>query len=125
MHCIGFGLITEDVGRLREFYQRVLNCRAEGDDTHTEIQCEGVPFVLYDKAASMADMAFSYDASLGHGYTTLSFRVEDVDAEYARLREMGVVFMTRPRTYPWGARSAHFRDPDGNIVTLVTPPRAR
>lgn len=123
MVCMGFGLITDDVRRLREFYTKVLGCPAEGDDIHTEMRCEGIPFVLYDKAASVADMAFSYDDSMGHGHTTVSFRVEDVDAEYARLQQMGVVFMTRPHTYPWGARSVHFRDPDGNIVTLVTPPK--
>lgn len=124
MVCIGFGLITEDVCRLREFYTQVLGCTAQGDDIHTEIQCGGLPFVLYDKAASMADMAFSYDDAMGHGHTTISFRVENVDAEYDRLTRMGVAFMTRPHTYPWGARSVHFRDPDGNIVTLVTPPGA-
>ena len=123
MECIGFGLITDDVSRLRAFYTGVLGCAAEGDDIHTEIQSGGVSFVLYDKAASVADMAFSYDGAMGHGHTTISFRVEDVDAEYARLSQMGIPFMTRPHTYPWGARSVHLRDPDGNIVTLVTPPK--
>lgn len=123
MRCIGFGLITEDVPRLRTFYTQVLGCRAAGDDIHSEIQCEGMSFVLYDKAASIADMAFSYDDSMGHGHTTISFSVEDVDAEYARLQEMGIAFMTQPHTYPWGARSVHLRDPDGNIATLVTPPK--
>lgn len=122
MDCIGFGLITEDVRRLRDFYALVLGCPAQGDDIHTEIQCGGTPFVLYDKAASIRDMGFAYDDTMGHGHTTISFRAQDVDAEYARLQRMGIIFMTAPHTYPWGARSVHFRDPDGNIVTLVTPP---
>lgn len=125
MVCMGFGLITENVRRLRDFYTNVLGCPAQGDDIHTEIACEGTPFVLYDKAASIADMGFSYDANMGHGHTTISFRAADVDAEYVRLQQMGVKFMTQPHTYPWGARSVHFRDPDGNIVTLVTPPNGR
>lgn len=123
MVCMGFGLITEDVCRLRAFYTKALGCSARGDDVHTEIMCEGLPFILYDKAASIADMAFSYEDSMGYGHTTISFRVEDVDGAYARLQEMGVMFMTQPHTYPWGARSVHFRDPDGNIVTLVAPPK--
>lgn len=52
MICIGFGLITEDVARLRAFYTGLLGCPAQGDDIHTEVQCGGIPFVLYDKAAS-------------------------------------------------------------------------
>lgn len=122
MICMGFGLITGDVKRLRDFYTRILGCAAEGDDTHTEIQCEGCSFTLYDKGASITDMAFSYSETMGYGHTTISFCVKDVDFEYERLQLMGVAFMTKPHTYPWGARSVHFRDPDGNIVTLVTPP---
>ena len=122
MVCMGFGLITGNVRRLAAFYTEVLRCPAKGDDIHTEIKCEGLSFVLYDKAAAIADMAFSFADSMGYGHTAISFRVEDVDAEYARLRQLGVALMTRPHTYPWGARSVHFRDPDGNIVTFVTPP---
>lgn len=123
MKCMGFGLITEDVRRLREFYSMVLGCSSEGDDTHTLMLCDGQSFVLYDKGASITDMSFSYDETTGHGYTTISFGVEDVDLEYDRLKAMGIIFMTEPRTYPWGARSVHFRDPDGNIVSLLTPPQ--
>lgn len=119
MVCMGFGLITQDVRRLRDFYTALLGCFAQGDDVHAQIQCEGMPFVLYDKAASIADMAFSYDEAMGHGHTTISFCVADVDAEYARLKQSGFAFMTKPHTYPWGARSVHLRDPDGNIVVLV------
>lgn len=123
MECIGFGLITDDVPRLRAFYTGILGCTADGDDIHTEILSGGIPFVLYDKLASTRDMAFAYGDAMGHGHTTISFRVADVDAEYERLTQQGIPFMTKPHTYPWGARSVHLRDPDGNIVTLVTPPK--
>jgi catechol 2,3-dioxygenase-like lactoylglutathione lyase family enzyme len=44
------------------------------------------------------------------------FEVEDVDAEYERLKALDVEFVMLPTTHPWGARSFWFRDPDGNIV---------
>ncbi len=119
MKCMGFGLITEDVHRLRTFYTELLGCTAEGDDIHTEIHSEGLSFVIYDKAAALADMGISFAEIMGHGYTTISFEVDDVDAEYVRLKVLGIEFMTQPHTYPWGSRSVHFRDPDGNIVTLL------
>ncbi len=31
--------------------------------------------------------------------------VEDVDAEYERLKPLGVVFVKPPQTHPWGSRS--------------------
>lgn len=123
MTCIGFGLITENVARLRAFYTQVLKCPTAGDDTHAEIQCKGTHFVLYDKAASIADMAFSYDAAMGHGHATLSFSVPDVDAEYARLTQMGFSFMTQPQTYPWGARSVHLRDRTVTSSHWSRPPK--
>ncbi len=75
--------------------------------------------LMSKKAAAISDMAFAFEETTGHGYTTISFGVPDVDAEYERLRALDIEFMTEPHTYPWGNRSVHFRDPDGNIVTLV------
>ncbi len=51
------------------------------------------------------------------------FRVDDVDKEFDRLKKIIKEFMTIPTTYPWGARSLQFRDPDGNIIDFVTPPK--
>jgi catechol 2,3-dioxygenase-like lactoylglutathione lyase family enzyme len=50
------------------------------------------------------------------GSFTTMFEVEDVDAEYERLKALNVEFVMLPTTHPWGARSFWFRDPDGNIV---------
>ncbi len=47
---------------------------------------------------------------------TIGYNVADVDAEYQRLKLLNVDFVTIPTTWPWSARSVHFRDPDGNII---------
>lgn len=41
--------------------------------------------------------------------------VEDVDATYHDLVSKGVEFVREPVDRHWGLRTAHFRDPDGNI----------
>ena len=51
----------------------------------------------------------------------IEFRVDDVDAEYQKLRELSVEFVQEPATMPWGNRSVLFRDPDGNLVNFFTP----
>ncbi|HEY2285821.1 MAG TPA: VOC family protein [Streptosporangiaceae bacterium] len=51
----------------------------------------------------------------------IEFRVDDVDAEYERLRALPVDVVKEPATMPWGNRSLLFRDPDGNLVNLFTP----
>jgi uncharacterized glyoxalase superfamily protein PhnB len=50
----------------------------------------------------------------------LEFQVDDVDAEFARLKaEVQVVL--EPKTMPWGNRAAQFRDPEGSLVSMYTP----
>jgi uncharacterized glyoxalase superfamily protein PhnB len=50
----------------------------------------------------------------------LEFRVEDVDAEYERLKDIAEV-VHPPKLMPWGNRTAQFRDPEGTLVSLFTP----
>lgn len=50
----------------------------------------------------------------------LEFRVDDVDAEFARL-DGKVEVVHAPKLLPWGNRTAQFRDPEGTLVALYTP----
>ena len=50
----------------------------------------------------------------------LEFMVEDVDAEYARLKDK-VEVVHEPKMMPWGNRTAQFRDPEGTPVSLFMP----
>jgi predicted enzyme related to lactoylglutathione lyase len=50
----------------------------------------------------------------------VEFQVDDVDAEFARLKdELEVVH--EPKMMPWGNRAAQFRDPEGTLVGMYTP----
>ena len=43
----------------------------------------------------------------------------DIDAKHAELSAKGVDFLAPPERMPWGGVLAHFRDPEGNVLTLV------
>jgi catechol 2,3-dioxygenase-like lactoylglutathione lyase family enzyme len=47
------------------------------------------------------------------------FVVEDIDAEYARLRDEGVEITTQLQTEPWGERFFQTSDPNGVVYQLV------
>jgi len=47
----------------------------------------------------------------------LEFMVEDVDAEFARLKDR-IEVVHEPKVMPWGNRTAQFRDPEGTAVSL-------
>lgn len=57
------------------------------------------------------------------GYTHLCLEVEGLDDEVARLRGVGMTFWADPVTDPTGQRMTYGRDPDGNVIELVEPPR--
>jgi catechol 2,3-dioxygenase-like lactoylglutathione lyase family enzyme len=47
-----------------------------------------------------------------------SFEVEDVDAEYQRLKSMGVPIKLEPRDEPWGERHFAISDPNHIIINI-------
>ena len=119
MKLIEICLITLDVLRLARFYTQVLGVQPMGDETHMAFSTEGAALTIFS-AEGMESMAPGSMRGAGHGSFTLAFKVDDVDAEYVRIQALGVEFVKPPQTHPWGARSFWFRDPDGNIVDLVT-----
>lgn len=117
----GICLITEDVQRLSEFYQEVLQTKVDINSVHVDITLDGGGITIYSKFAAENDMGFSFNKYHGTGMCKITFFVENVDAEYEKLKSlnMNIEFIAVPTTYMWGARSMHFRDLDGNIVCFV------
>ncbi len=51
----------------------------------------------------------------------LIFGVGDVDAEVQRIRQQGGEILLEPANFPdWGYRAAYLRDPEGNLIELLT-----
>jgi catechol 2,3-dioxygenase-like lactoylglutathione lyase family enzyme len=111
----GICFVTDDVPALAAFYTRALGVEAEGDDVHVELHTEGAGIAIFS-TEGMESMAPRSMRGAGSGSVIAAFRVNDVDAEYERLKTLDVEFVKLPATHPWGARSVWFRDPDGNIV---------
>lgn len=120
MEFAGICLITKNVPALAEFYTKVLNIKAEGNDTHVELKTKGAALAIFS-VEGMERMAPLSMRGAGYGSVSIGFRVEDVDAEYERLKKLKVEFVKLPTTHPWGARSLWFRDPDNNIVDFMSP----
>ncbi|GAA6525549.1 VOC family protein [Intrasporangium sp. DVR] len=63
---------------------------------------------------------FKPASAAGHAAGLLVvFTVDDVDADYARLRERGVTVVTPIETEPWGERYFQMSDPNGLTYQLV------
>lgn len=97
----GICLITEDVRKLTEFYQKVLQTQTDINDVHVEIMVEGGSIVIYSKYAAEKDMGFNFNQYHGTGMCKFTFAVDNVDNEYERLKSlnMNIEFITVPKTY--------------------------
>jgi len=113
----GVCIITPDMGRLSGFYRDVLQGELIGNETSAMVTTYGA-YLYFFYEAGMDGFAPGSMLGAGRGAYTLEFEVEDVDGEFHRLVDMGVPVVKPPETYPWGRRSAWFRDPDGNLINF-------
>jgi predicted enzyme related to lactoylglutathione lyase len=121
MKFVSTRLITADVTRLVDFYEMVTGASATwGNDLFAEIPTPvGALAIGSDKTVPLFGAGSAEPAA--NRSVIVEFIVEDVDAEYQRLREHLDDVVTEPTTMPWGNRALLFRDPDGNLVNLFTP----
>ena len=121
MKFISTRIITADVQRLVDFYELVTQVSAVwGNELFAEIPTPvGTLAIGSDKTVPLFGAGSAEPAA--NRSAIVEFIVDDVDAEYERLRERVVDIVTEPTTMPWGNRALLFRDPDGNLVNLFTP----
>lgn len=121
MNFISTRIITADVTRLVEFYELVTGITAVwANELFAEIPTAiGTLAIGSDKTVPLFGIGSAEPAS--NRSAILEFLVEDVDAEFGRLRGHITEVVTEPTTMPWGNRALLFRDPDGNLVNLFTP----
>jgi catechol 2,3-dioxygenase-like lactoylglutathione lyase family enzyme len=55
------------------------------------------------------------------GATEVVFRVEDVRAAHRALGQLGIVFLNEPRQATPSEWVAHFKDPDGHLLSIFGP----
>jgi uncharacterized glyoxalase superfamily protein PhnB len=117
-------IVTRDVAALARFYQAVTRVTPVGSDEYVELRLAGVRLAICSENAVRLFGA-AQAASATNRSLILDFEVDDVDLERARLSGVVAEWVLEPTTQPWGNRSMLFRDPDGNLVNLFAPTRAR
>ncbi len=120
MKFVSNRIITGDV-RSPVFYEMVTEASAIwGNELFAEIPTPvGTLAIGSDKTVPLFGQGSAESAA--NRSAIVEFIVDDVDAEYERLRERLAEVVTTPKTMPWGNRALLFRDPDGNLVNLFTP----
>lgn len=121
MNFASVRIITDDVDRLVEFYEKVMGIAAERPvPVFAELVLPSCTLAI---GHSQTTQLFGAGSAVGANHPTviLEFRVDDVEAEYVRLKPFVDEWVMEPTTMPWGNRSMLFRDPDGNLLNLFQP----
>ena len=116
-------LFVSDLDHSIRFYRDVLGLPFRfANESYAEFATEGARFSLY--ARSRLPELIGREAPAGEApwpQGEVAFFVDDVDQEHARLVRAGVRVLTPPTDRPWGERTLHLADPDGNVVELTRP----
>lgn len=120
----GTRILVTDYLRALRFYRDVLGFPVTwGNETTSYVAFDagGFPLAIFgrqDMADAIGQGGRPSAADCQDAFV-LTFKVEDVDAEYKRLSARGVEFVAAPVDRPgWGERTAHFRDSEGNLVEI-------
>jgi predicted enzyme related to lactoylglutathione lyase len=114
-------VITDDVARLTDFYERVTGRAARRHTPQfSEVVIDGATLAVGSTATVELFGAGSAEPAANRT-AIIEFRVDDVDDEFARLKEFLGQVVQEPTLMPWGNRSLLFRDPDGTLVNFFTP----
>ncbi|WP_040794847.1 VOC family protein [Nocardia higoensis] len=121
MDFVSIRIITSDVARLVEFYERATGMQATwATEDFAELETTGATLAIAGTRTVPLFAPGSARPADNHSVIT-EFLVDDVDRVHQNLTSFVTDFVNEPTTMPWGNRSLLFRDPDGNLVNFFTP----
>lgn len=122
MDLASIRMITDDLERIVGFYEDVTGTTAvRYTPAFAELRLPSCTLAV-GHTDTLQPFGGDVVARPADNHTVIiELRVEDVDAEHARLQTVVDEWVQPPTDMPWGNRSTLFRDPDGNLVNLFTP----
>jgi lactoylglutathione lyase len=119
-------LLVKDFRTTFLFYRDTLGLTptsGDEDGVYTEFQTGGALLALFQSDLMEQVLGGGQPLSIhGRDQAALVFEVADVDEAVGQLQARGVAFQTLPEDRPdWGIRTAHLRDPEGNLIEVYSP----
>lgn len=136
MNIHHIGIVVRDFDAMLDFYQRAFGFQVLGAELNIpKDKAEAISgsdrprpnhrVVMMGAGNAFLEIMGNPDAVVAQGsapaagYVQLCIDVEDIDAEYARLRDLGMSFGA-PAPVDFGhVKAVTGRDPEGNVIELV------
>lgn len=110
-----YRIFVSDLEAAREFYEKALGWPLKGRDEGWLYFEPGTIGVVLE----LVHPGHPEDDGLVGRFTGLSLTSEDIQADYEKLKGLGVCFTHAPSRREWGGWLADFMDVSGNTLTLV------
>ena len=121
MDFVSTRIITGDITRLVEFYERATGVQAAwSTEDFAELRTATATLAI-GSTRTVALFAPGAARPGDNSSVIIEFLVDDVDGVHRNLAGSIADIVTEPTTLPWGNRSLLVRDPDGNLVNFFTP----
>jgi lactoylglutathione lyase len=120
-------LFVADLERSVRFYRDTIGLPFRfATESYAEFATEGAKFGLYARPHLPELIGRSVPTeAVPWPQGEVAFFIDDPDAEHERLRRAGVHVLAPPTDRPWGERTLHLADPDGNVIELTRPKERR
>jgi lactoylglutathione lyase len=114
-------LFVSDLDRAVEFYRDAIGLPLRFHaDAYAEFATEGSKFALFPRSELYELIGRRVPSDpVPWPQGEVAFFVDDVDSEYLRLKRLDVAVLAVPTDRPWGERTLHVADPDGNVIELT------
>jgi catechol 2,3-dioxygenase-like lactoylglutathione lyase family enzyme len=118
-------LAVRDLSRSEQFYVRNFGFRVtESLEGLRRLQRSGVSLYLVTESPPTVDkpgVTLAPNSQTDQSPVNLIFRVRDVHATHAALRDLGITFLAPPAQPSWGGWRAFAQDPDGYLIEIEQP----
>lgn len=117
-------IFVQDLAGSTAFYRDTFKLPYEWSDANSSTFRLQERYLILLSPSGAADLLGSAPNEItldGSPRIVLAAGVEDVNTAYEELKAAGVTFLRPPTNQPWGLRTAHFTDPEGNIWEINQP----
>ncbi len=116
---IGFvRVFVTDLKKSLDFYTNTLGMELDFTDEQNWAQFKSGEDVSLGIEKTDADHVEEGSRLVGR-FVGVTLMVEDIEQTYEKLISKGVQFTGKPEKQPFGGTLAHFKDLDGNILTIM------